>query len=585
VFFETLQWRGKAGALIRISTTALILVLAMAAPLEPQPHLFRDGVWPDFSDRRDKAGVRFKHSGSPTSEKYLIETMGGGVGVLDYNNDGRLDIFLVNGGRLQDPMPARARAGRSEPQYFNRLYRNNTDGTFNDVTLEAGVSGAQDGSYGMGVATGDFNNDGFVDLYVTNFGRNILYRNNGDGAFRDVTDQAGVAVGGWSASAGFFDFDNDGWLDLFVTRYLDWDFSKNIPCGVPFTAYCSPEKFEPVSNLLYHNNRDGTFSDVSAASGISNVLSKGLGVAFNDYNQDGLTDICVACDRVPQLLFRNNGDGTFSEQALEAGLAFDEDGGVFSGMGVDFSDFNNDGLPDVLITTLAKEMYAFYRNEGHGRYSYVTRPSRLGLVSMLMSGWGTRFVDFDNDGWKDLFVAQGHVLDNIERIDPTRKYLQPPLLCRNEKGKFADVSVQSGPVFQQPIAGRGAAFGDLDNDGDIDVVMGVLNDYPRILYNEAQDRGSHWLLIKLAGTMSNRDGIGARVKLEGSSGLKQWASVSTAGSYLSSSDKRVHFGLGLDELIKTIEVKWPSGIRQELKNVKANQILTVIEPRSSEGLK
>jgi hypothetical protein len=548
-------------------------------------HLAEVNRLPNFLDRREKAGIRFKHQGNPTKEKYLIETMGGGVAVFDFNNDDLLDVYFVNGGKLQDPMKPGATVDRSGAEYFNRLYRNNGDGTFTDVTLEAGVSGSSHGNYGTGVATGDFDNDGFMDLYVTNFGRNTLYRNNRDGTFRDVTKEAGVGAGGWSASAGFFDFDNDGWLDLFVTRYLHWDFSLSIPCGIPFTAYCSPIQFKPISNVLYHNNRDGTFRDVSAVSGIGRVLSKGLGVAFNDYDQDGLTDICVACDRVPQLLFHNNGDGTFSERALEVGLALDEDGGVFSGMGVNFSDFNNDGLPDILITTLAKEMYAFYRNEGHGRFSYVTRPSRLGLVSMLMSGWGTGFVDFDRDGWKDLFVAQGHVLDNIERIDPTRKYLQAPLLCRNDKGKFIDVSAQSGPVFQQPVAGRGAAFGDFDNDGDIDVVMGVLNDFPRILYNEAPAEAGHWLLIKLAGTVSNRDGMGAQVKVEGSSGLSQWSSVSTSGSYLSSSDKRLHFGLGSDELVKTIEVRWPSGITQELKNVKANQILTVIEQRSSEGRK
>jgi len=535
--------------------------------------------WPSFSDRRERSGIRFRHFGSPTKEKYLIETMGGGVGVFDYNNDGRLDIFLVNGGKIQDPMPAGARVGRAESEYFNRLYRNNGDGTFEDVTLEARVSGNHDGNFGMGIATGDFNNDGFVDLYVTNFGRNVLYLNQGNGTFRDVTERAGVAASGWSASAGFFDFDNDGWLDLFVTRYLDWDFSKNVPCGVPFTAYCSPAKFEPVSNLLYHNNRDGTFSDVSAASGIGKVLSKGLGVAFEDYDQDGFTDICVACDRVPQLLFHNNGHGTFSERALQAGLAFDEDGVVFSGMGVDFGDFNNDGRPDVLITTLAKEMYALYRNEGRGRFSYFTRPSQLGVISMLMSGWGTRFTDFDNDGWKDLFVAQGHVLDNIERIDPQRHYLQAPLLCQNDQGRFVDVSALSGPVFHQALAGRGAAFGDLDNDGDIDIVMGILNDFPLVLYRNSPGSSGHWLLLQLIGTKSNRDGFGARIQIEAASGLKQWGYVTTSGSYLSASDKRVHFGLGVDGLAKSVQILWPSGIKQEMRNVKADQILTVVEPR------
>ena len=539
---------------------------------------------PRFSDSREKARIHFRHQGSPTKEKYLIETMGGGVAVFDYNNDDRLDIFFVNGGKLRDPMPPGSVVGRSEAEYFNRMYRNNGDGTFTDVTGESGLTGAFEGRYGMGAATGDFDNDGFTDLYVTNFGTNTLYRNSGDGTFRDVTKTSGVQGGGWSASAGFFDFDNDGWLDLFVTRYLDWDLSKHVSCTIPsvvsFKAYCPPTKFKPVSNLLYRNNGNGTFSNISSPAGISKVLGKGLGVAFNDYNQDGFTDICVANDSVPQFLFHNNGDGTFTERGLELGLAFNEDGKDFSGMGIDFSDFDNDGLPDVIITNLSKEMYALYRNEGHRRFTYVTRRSQLGRISIFMSGWGTRFIDYDHDGWKDLFVAQGHVMDNIERIDPQLSYLQAPLMCRNDKGKLEDVSDQSGSPFFRQVAGRGAAFGDLDNDGDLDIVVGTLNDFPLVLYSNASELLGHWLLIKLRGTVSNRDGIGAKVKIEGVSGPSQAMVVSTAGSYLSSSDKRVHFGLGADDHVKRIEVCWPSGFHQELKDVKANQVLTVIEPRT-----
>jgi hypothetical protein len=283
---------------------------------------------------------------------------------------------------------------------------------------------------------------------------------------------------------------------------------------------------------------------------------------------------------VAQLLFHNNGDGTFSEGALDAGLAFNEDGGVFSGMGIDFTDYDNDGLPDVIITNLALETYALFRNMGHGLFSYVTRPSQLGRITTYMSGWGARLIDYDHDGWKDLFVAQSHVLDNVERIDPKLNYLLPPLMARNVGGKFVDVSATSGPVFQRPLAGRGAAFGDLDNDGDVDIVVGVLHDFPLILYSNASKVGGHWLSIKLIGSVSNRDGMGATIKLVGASGLTQFGYASTSGSYLSASDKRVHFGLGSDPLAQRVEIRWPSGIRQELKDVKANQFLTVVEPKS-----
>jgi hypothetical protein len=541
-------------------------------------------VLPVFSEKHQ--GIQFRHHGNPTKEKYLIETMGGGVALLDYNNDGLMDIFLVNSGafHVQDGQVV---VDRSKPAYWNALYRNNGDGSFTNVTEKAGLSGGFTENYGMGVATGDYNNDGFVDLYVTSFGKNVLYRNNGDGTFTDVTEAAGVAGGGWSASAGFFDYDNDGRLDLFVTRYLEWDFSKNQDCRDKNGArtYCAPAHFAPVTNILYHNNGDGTFTDVSRNSGIAKVAGKGLGVAFNDYDGDGYADILVANDAMAQYLFHNNGDGTFSERGLEAGIAFNENGGAISGMGVDFGDYNNDGRPDVVITDLAKELYALYRNVGGGNFECTTRQSNLARISAFGSGWGVRLIDYDNDGWKDLFVVQSHVMDNAELLDPRLVYRQPPLVARNIRGKFEDVSSQSGPVFRQPIAGRGAAFGDLDNDGDIDVAINVLNDSPRLLYNNASQLPNRWLEIRSVGTVSNREGLGAAIKVVGSSGFEQWGYVTTTCSYLSACDPRVHFGLGDDVKAASIEIRWPSGIRQILKNVEVNRILTVTEPGTKGPLK
>ena len=339
-------------------------------------------------DAAHPPGLDFVHRNSPTSQKYLIETMGGGVALLDYNNDGLLDVFFVNSGRLDDPVKLPARFSRAEPAYWNRLYRQNPDGSFSDVTKAAGLDRAGDGNYGMGVATGDYDNDGFTDIYVTSYGRNVLYHNNGDGTFADVTARAGVEGGGWSASAGFFDYDNDGKLDLFVTRYLDWDLGRNIVCGARYPIYCRPDKFAPVSSILYHNNGDGTFTDVSRESGIGAVKGKALGVAFNDYDADCFPDVFVANDGMEEFLWHNNGNGTFTNRALEAGVALSDDGKAYSGMGVDFNDYDNDGRPDILVTNLATEVYALYHNDGNGLFSYVSLPTGLGALSSRSSGWG-----------------------------------------------------------------------------------------------------------------------------------------------------------------------------------------------------
>ena len=517
------------------------------------------------------AGLNFQHQNSPTSQKYLIEAMGGGVALLDYNNDGLLDIFLVNSGHLPESAPSRESFGRNQERYWNRLYRQNKDGSFTDVTEMAGLSRAGDGNYGMGVAAADYDNDGYTDLYVTSYGRNILYHNNGDGTFTNVTEKAGVGAGGWSVSAGFLDYDNDGKLDLFVTRYMEWDQKHNKICGISPRIYCSPTEFPAITSILYHNRGDGTFEDVSQRSGIALKNGKGLGVAFADYDGDGFPDIFVANDGMEQFLFHNNGDGTFTELGLEAGVALTDDGKPISGMGVDFRDYDNDGRPDILVTDLARQNYALYHNDGNGTFSYRSLESGLALLSGGASGWGMRLEDFDNDGWKDLFVAQGHVMDNVEQIDPSLHSIEPPMLAFNHGGRFekADCGTDT------PLAGRGAAFGDINNDGWIDVLMTVLGGRPLLFRNDAnrnEASGRHWLTISLRGIRSNRDGFGARLLVNGQS---QYAT--SAGSYLSASDKRVHFGLGA-ATSASVEIIWPSGTRQNIGKVSADQFLSITEP-------
>ena len=516
---------------------------------------------------RTPPGIDFVQRNSPTKSKYLIETMGGGVALLDYNNDGRLDVFLVNSGSLSSPMPQPVNFHRSLPANWNRLYRQEANGTFTDVTREAGLAHAGEQNYGMGVATGDYDNDGYTDIYITNYGKNSLLHNNHDGTFTDVTEKAGVAGGGWSASAGFFDYDNDGRLDLFVTRYMQWNFAQSKVCGGAFQTYCPPGVFPTTTNILYHNNGDGTFTDVSQKSGIAAKAGRSLGVAFNDYDGDGFQDIFVANDGMEEFLFHNNKDGTFTERAQEAGVALTDDGSPYAGMGVEFRDYDNDGKPDILVTDLAKQIYAVYHNDGDGSFSYRSLQTGLATLSAGSSGWGVGLVDFNNDGWKDIFAAQGHVMDNVERINPTMHYKEPPLLALNEQGHFERADLGTSTA----VAGRGVAFGDLNQDGSIDVVMNVLGGRPEFFYN--QSHGAHWLTLTLVGTQSNRDGIGARVVVNG-----QTQNVTTAGSYLSASDKRVHFGLGT-ATTANVEITWPSGEQQVLKDVGADQLLTVREPR------
>jgi hypothetical protein len=545
---------------------ALVSLVAMAATSSLQPN--------QFEDITERAGIHFVNQASHTSRKYLPETMVGGVALFDYNNDGLLDIFLVNGAALQDPMPAGAHPDKRDPKYWNRLYRNNGDGTFTDVTEKAGIQGS---GYGMGVAVADFDNDGYEDLYVTNVGENILYHNNGDGTFTDVTAAAGVAAGGWSAGAVFVDYDRDGLLDLFVSRYVTWDFSKDVFCGLAKPGgrgYCHPDLFPPVTHLLFHNEGHGHFRDVSEESGVSKSPGKGLGVAIGDYDRDGWPDIAVANDSFPEQLFHNLHNGKFEEVGAQTGMAYDENGATFAGMGIDLADYDNDGWPDIIINSLAKQKYALFHNRG-GHFDYASGPTGVSASSINHSGWGAKFIDYDDDGAKDLFFAQGHVMDNIEMTQPDVRYLEPPMLLRNEGNKFVDISKQSGEVFHRPLAARGAAFGDFDNDGFVDIAINSNSGPPVLLRNTGNH--NHWLIVNTVGTTSNRDGIGAQVRLVADDMRQQFAMVTTGSSYLSASDKRVYFGLGKSAIVKELDIDWPSGIKDRYDNLKADQIFVARE--------
>jgi hypothetical protein len=422
-----------------------------------------------FVDITAQSGVQFRYMASHGTRKYLLETMGPGVALFDYDNDGRLDLFVVNGAPLADPTPPGTIPQKAGPAYWNRLYHQKKDGTFEDVTEKAGLQGA---GYGMGVAVGDYDNDGYEDLYVTAYGGNKLYHNNGDGTFTDVTEKAGVGAGGWSSSAAWVDLDGDGLLDLVVVRYLKWDFD-DVWCGEHkegYRSYCHPDIFQPMAPLVFHNDGKGRFTEISQKIGLSRP-GKGLGIAVADYDGDGHIDVFVANDSMVEFLYHNKGDGTFEELGLSAGVAVDGDGRTYAGMGVDFADYNNDGYPDIVVTNLANQNYALYENNGDGTFSYASLSSGVSRMTLTHSGWGVRFLDFDNDGWKDLLIAQGHDLDTIELNFPTLRYREPLLLARNTGHGFVDVSAQSGPVFEQRWVARGLAVGDIDNDGRLDAVV------------------------------------------------------------------------------------------------------------------
>jgi hypothetical protein len=548
-------------------------VLAQVAPAAPAPRV----VPGNFVDVTQQSHIDFLGQASHTSKKYLIETMGSGVALFDYDNDGRLDIFFVNGAPLSDPTLKGTIPQKTGPKYWNRLYHQKADGTFEDVTEKAGLKGI---GYDMGVAAGDYDNDGFDDLYVTGLGGNHLYHNNGDGTFTDVTQSSGTGGSGWSTSATWVDVDNDGLLDLVVLRYVKWDFD-DIWCGEHtegHRAYCHPDTFEPIAPLVYHNDGHGHFTEVAAKIGLDRP-GKGLGVSIGDFDGDGKVDVAIANDSMVEYLYHGKGDGTFEELGMPAEIAVDGEGRTFAGMGIDLQDFDNDGLPDLIITDLANQKYALYRNNGDGSFSYDSYVTGIGGMTLLHSGWGIKFFDYDNDGKKDLLVAQGHDLDTVELNYPQLHYKEPPLLAYNTGKGFVDVSSESGKVFDDRWVGRGLAVGDIDNDGRVDAVFSTNGGPGYVLRNETKT-DNHWLTLSLVGHKSNRDGIGAVIKLTSAAG-SQWVTVTTGGSYLSASDKRAHFGLGTALAAQTIEIRWPSGLVQRLSNVRADQILTVNEPASS----
>ena len=530
-----------------------------------------------FVDITSLIGVDFRHAASFTSSKYLLEAMGGGVAMFDYDNDDRMDLFFTNGAALKDPMTKTEMPDKTDRKYWNRLYRQKPDGTFADVTEAAGVKGS---GYSMGVAAADYDNDGFTDLFVTAYRGNCLYRNRGDGTFADVTKKAGVEGAGWSASAGWLDYDRDGRLDLFVARYLDWNFEVgSLYCGDSrpgYRAFCHPDNFKGATNILYRQLADGSFEDVSVRAKINDAQGKALGVAVADFDNDGLTDIFVANDGVRQSLYHNKGDGTFVDIAVSSGAGYDENGKTFAGMGVDAGDYDNDGYVDVFITTLSNETYPLYRNEGEQTFTYVTNSTGVGQITLLYSGWGTRFIDADNDGMRDVLVSQSHVLDTIEKTSSYLKFKQTPLLMLNTGKGFVNVSASAGAAFNNALAGRGAAFGDFNNDGQTDVAIAVLDGSPVLLKNKGTK--NHWVGFSLKGSKSNRDGIGARITITDTSGKKQIFDVSTAGSYLSSNDRRVVAGLGTVSGVSKVEVRWPTGNVQTITDPKIDRYLPVNEP-------
>ncbi len=549
---------------MRFLVVAVLLLIAGSPPVQ-------------FTEVSGSSGVTFRHAASKTSVKFLPETMGGGVAIFDADGDGRLDLFFTNGAAISTETSSNRPPDKTDPRFWDRLYRNLGGWKFEDVTERAGLRGTR---YDFGAASADYDNDGDADLLVTGLSGTTLFRNNGNGTFTDVTTLAGATVSGWSSSAAFVDYDHDGHLDLYVGRYLAWTWESNIECRSTdgtMRAYCHPRQFAPVSSVLLHNNHDGTFTDASASSGIAAHQGKALGVAVHDYDRDGRIDLFVANDSMPQFLFRNIGAGVFEEVAPEAGVAYDDDGRTFAGMGTDVEDYDGDGWPDVIVTTLSLERYALFRGAGRGRFEYASHASGVGRATLQRAGWGTKFIDFDNDGRRDLFVAQGHVLDTVSGTRQGFDYLQPPLMLRNEGASLSDVSASLGPAFAQPAAGRGAAFADLDDDGDIDIVIANLDGPPTILRNDGGN-ANHWLTVSLRGTRSNRPGIGAIVSVVGDDGRTQSGICSTTSSYQSASDSRVHFGLAGAKTVRRIEVRWPSGAVQVLNEIAVDRILEIVEP-------
>lgn len=531
-----------------------------SAPIEiAEPALVR------FVDLASSAGLNFTLDNHATPEKHLIETMAGGVAAFDYNGDGRIDIFFTNGADT----PSLKKTG---PRYSNRLFRNDGGLQFTDVTASAGLEGA---GFSIGASAADFDNDGHPDLFVAGMPNNILYRNLGDGRFVDVTQAAGIRGGEWSITGGWFDYDRDGRLDLFVVHYLDWSPQRNRYCGDPkakLRVYCNPSFYSGTSNRLYRNRGDGTFEDVSTRSGIAAHAGKGMSVAFADYDDDGFLDIFVTNDRVPNFLFRNRGDGRFEERALEAGPALNDHGQAVSAMGVDFRDYNNDGLPDLVFTALTGETFPLFRNQRGGAFYDRTYADGVGTLSASRSGWHIAFADFNNDGWRDIFSANSHVTDNIEQLSAIEKYRQPNSIWLNTGDGFVEGSVAVGSGFAVARAHRGGAIADFDNDGKLDAVVSSLNG-PAELWRNVSPGVNHWIRVELEGRKSNRDAIGARVRIG-----RQTDTVTVNVGYASSTRQGLHFGLGASAAPVDVEIIWPGGVRQVVPNASPDLVLKIREP-------
>ena len=526
-----------------------------------------------FTQVTAQVGIFFRHENGCSGAKYYLETLGAGAAWFDYDFDGKIDIYFVNGADLPGM--------RSANLPTNAIYRNDGDGGFTDVSQDAGV---KDSSYGFSCAVGDYNNDGFPDLYVANFGPNILYHNNGDGSFTDVTESAGVGDESWGVSAAFADYDNDGKLDLFVTNYVEYDIEDNPQCGtLGLQTYCGPEAFKGTSSVLYWNNGDGTFTEVTHKAGVFNPAGKGMGVIWCDYDNDRDLDLFAANDKLADWLYRNNGDGTFTDVGLSSGVALSEMGIAYSSMAPVFGDINNDGWFDLLITSFQDEPNSVYANEGNGFFSDITYRSKIGGATLSRLAWGADFADFDNDGYVDLFVATGHIDDNIQAINPTITYAQQNQLFWNQgDGSFADVSNLSGEGLLLKKVSRGAALGDYDNDGDIDILITNSHQAPDLLRNDTINQ-NHWLSFTTVGTRSNRSGIGTRIKVV-AAGKSQIREVKSGGSYPSHSDMRLHFGLGDSTKADLVEIRWPSNLVEKFKDVQGDRFLVAKEGEGLSGL-
>jgi enediyne biosynthesis protein E4 len=528
-----------------------------------------------FRDVTKASGIHFHHERAASDQKLYTETMGAGVAWIDYNQDGLLDAFFVNSGYTPYFHPEKA------PQ--PALYRNNGDGTFTNVTEQAGIH--TDGTFFFGVAVADFDNDGFPDIYMTGYRHSVLYHNNGNGTFTDVTAKAGVGDdGAWATAAGWFDYDRDGNLDLLVTNYVQFDEDHPVSCGENkpgYRAYCHPDSFAGNSPRLFHNDGDGTFTDVTKKAGLLNNDGKSLGVVLADLNNDGLPDIFIANDTQRNFLYLNNGDGTFRDVSYTSGAGFSEDGKPEAGMSADAADVRNTGLYDLYVSHLDFELNRHYRNNGDGTFMDATIPSGLGQTNYRNSSFGARFFDFDNDGWRDLLVTNGHILDNIALYHPSVTYAEERKLYRNlGNGKFADVTSTQDAAFRAPRVGRGLAIGDYDNDGWLDVLVSNNGEDAQLFRNEggfeAVGKKNHWLGVHLIGTKSNRDGIGAALKIT----AKDFVSYDQAKggmSYCSAQDPRIHFGLGGHTKVDTLEVSWPSGTHEVIRDIGADQIVTIQE--------